>query len=190
MIEKFDDSKFVPVPRVPEWPVYEPEQLPTTWKRVAEITDLTYEDEPTYWVLFFDGKMLIFYRHLDTTNRFNGEPIRHIEQYEYPIQAASWFVKNLERFFKAPDDPGGLPAHKFSLNEEYGGERLGISRLIHSVGKDKPGYSLDNLSRCEHPNMDLCQSFKMSDDFLFNGGMLELFKDIASRYELGELDNL
>ena len=189
MIEKFDDSKFVPVPRVPEWPVYEPEQLPTTWKKIAEITD-TSRSNPRHWVLYYDGRMLIIYTHNDSINEFNGEPFRFIEQYEFPIQAAGWFVKNLERFFKAPDDPGGLPAHKFSLNEEYGGERLGISRLIHSVGKDKPGYSLDNLSRCEHPNMDLCQSFKMSDDFLFNGGMLELFKDIASRYELGELDNL
>ena len=134
--------------------------------------------------------MLIFYHHEDTFNRFNGEPTRHIFQYEFPIQAAGWFVKNLERFFKAPDEPGGLPAHKFSLNEEYGGERLGISRLIHSTGKDKPGYALKNQSRCDHPNMDLCQRFDMSDDFLFDGGMLDLFKDIANRYELGELNNL
>ena len=134
--------------------------------------------------------MLIIYTHNDSINEFNGEPFRFIAQHEFPIQAAGWFVKNLERFFKAPDERGGLPAHKFSLNEEYGGERLGISRLIHSTGKHKPGYSLDNLSRCGHPNRDLCQSFDMSDEFLFDGGMLELFEDIASRHELGELDRL
>lgn len=80
-----------------------------------------------------------------------------------------------------------MPPEEFSLNEQVGGERLGISRLVHSTGKDMPGYSLDNLSRCDHPDMDLCQTFNMSDEFLFNGGMLDLFKGIAKRHQAGTL---
>ena len=34
---------------------------------------------------------------------------------------------------------------------------------------------------CAHANLH---------DFLFDGGMLDLFKDIANRYELGELNKL
>lgn len=182
----FDEANFVPVPRVPEWPVYQPENLPASWKKIAEITDNS-RSNPYHWELFFDGAMLIIYHHEDAINRFNGEPIRHTFQFEYPIEAAGWFVDNLPRFFKKPGEPGALPPEKFSLSEPCGKEKLRISRIFHSVAKDVPGYTLENLSRCDHPNMDLCQSFDMSDEFLFDGGMLELFKDIARRHNAGLL---
>ena len=182
----FDEANFVPVPRVPEWPVFQPESLPSDWKKIAEITDHS-RSNAYIWNLYSTGRMLIFYRHKDGFNRFNGEPMRYINQYEYPIEAAGWFVDNLPRFFKKPGEPGALPPEEFSLSEECCGERLGISRLVNSVARDVPGYSLKNQSRCDHPDMDLCQSFDMSDEFLFNGGMLDLFKDIAARYKAGTL---
>jgi len=177
----FDSANFVPVPRVPEWPVSQPENIPYNWKKVA----VKYQDrggENYNWVFYFDGEMLIIYNHEDAINRFNGDPIRHIEQYEFPIQAAAWFVENIQRFFKKPGENGALPIDSFHLREKVGNEELNISRLVHTYGPGIAGYSLDNLSRCEHPDMDLCQSFEMSDRFLFEEGMLELFKDIAHRH--------
>lgn len=186
MIEKFNENGFVPVPRVPEWPVFQPESLPTTWKLIAE----KYEDrngDDYNWKFYFDQRMLIIYHHRDGFNVFNGKPARYIEQYEFPIEAAGWFVRNIRRFFAGPHEEGGLKTEDFSVDEECGGERLNISRLFHTIGEDIPGYSLDNLSRAGHPNRSMCQSFIMSDKFLFSDGMLELFKDIANRYEQGLL---
>lgn len=183
----FDASTFVPVPRQPEWPVYQPENLPSARKKVAEISDVRFKDTIYDWQLYFDGTMLIFYRSKDTINRFSGKPIRHINQYEFPIGAAAWFVENLPRFFNAGDPTKPQTSEGFHHYGHCGDEELGISRLINSIGRDIPGYSLDNCSRCDHPDMDLCQSFKMSDDFLFNQGMLDLFKDIAKRHKMGTL---
>ncbi|MGH1469813.1 MAG: hypothetical protein ACRBCS_01365 [Cellvibrionaceae bacterium] len=182
----FDDASFVPVPRVPEWPVYQPEQLPAHWKKIAEIEN----PRPVnhyHWDFYYDGKMLIIYHSSDSINEFNGKPHRHIEQYEFPIEAAAWFVDNLPRFFKKPDEEGALPIDKFHLRGSAGGEELKIPRLVMTYAEGMPGYALLNLSRCEHPNMDLCQSFEMSDEFLFKQGMLELFKDIAARHRDGTL---
>ncbi|WP_220720743.1 hypothetical protein [Agarivorans litoreus] len=185
----FDASTFVPVPRKPEWPVYQPENLPSAWKKIAEITDVRFKDTVRDWQLFFDGAMLIIYYWNDGISPFSGEPYRYVEQYEFPIGAAAWFVENLPRFFNTGDPSKPQTSKGFHHYDRTGsgGEGLGISRLIHSIGKDIPGYSLDNLSRCGHPDMDLCQSFEMSDDFLFNQGMLELFKDIAKRHAAGTL---
>lgn len=182
----FDDKNWTPVPRVPEWPVYQPESLPADWKLVTDY----YENragEEYKWLFYYDQRMLIIYNYCDTLSRFSGKPIRHIEQYEFPIQGARWFVENIKRFFIKPGEPGALPTHKFSLSEYCGEEKLGISRLVHTY-TGTPGYTLNNLSRCEHPDMDLCQMFEMCDDALFkSGGYLDVFTSIAERYERGEL---
>ncbi len=182
----FDSANYVPIPRVPEWPVYQPEQLPDHWKKIAEIENPRPANH-YHWDFYYDGKMMIIYHFLDGINEFNGEPHRHIMQYEFPIEAAAWFVENLPRFFKKPDEEGALPIDSFHIDGEAGGERVNISRLVMTYAEGMPGYTLDNLSRCGHPNMDLCQSFKMSDEFLFEQGMLELFKDIAARHRDGTL---
>lgn len=183
---KFDDKNWKPVPRVPEWSVYQPEALPEDWQKITEYYEKRGSSDYN-WQFFFDGKILIAYRFLDGLSRFSGKPIRHIEQYEFPIQGARWFVENLKRFFLKPGEPGALPAHKFSLVEYCGEEKLGISRLADCYA-NTPGYAFKNQSRCEHPNQDLCQRFEMSDEALFKeNGYLALFTDIAERYERGEL---
>ncbi|MEE1673624.1 hypothetical protein SNR37_003050 [Agarivorans aestuarii] len=175
------------MPRKPEWPVYQPENLPSAWKKIAEITDVRFKDTVRDWQLYFDGAMLIIYYWNDGISPFSGEPYRYVEQYEFPIGAAAWFVENLSRFFNAGDPSKPQTSEGFHHYGHCGDEELGISRLINSIGRDIPGYSLDNCSRCDHPDMDLCQSFEMSDDFLFDQGMLELFKDIAKRHAAGNL---
>ncbi|WP_339075206.1 hypothetical protein [Teredinibacter turnerae] len=184
---EFDDKNWKPVPRVQEWPLFQPEALPENWKIVQKHFEDRAGDDYN-WHLYFDGKMLIIYECDDTINRFNGEPIRHIFQYEFPIQGARWFVDNIKRFFLKPGEPGALPAHKFSLTEYCGDEKLGISRLVDCYAST-PGYCFKNQSRCGHPNRDLCQRFDMSDEALFKeGGYLALFTEIAERYERGKLE--
>ncbi|WP_018415234.1 hypothetical protein [Teredinibacter turnerae] len=182
---KFDAKNWKPVPRVQEWPVYQPEALPDNWHKITEYYEQRVSEYN--WQYYFDGTKLIIYDHKDSINRFDGKPIRHIHQYEFPIQGARWFVDNIKRFFLKPGEPGALPAHKFSLTEYCGDEKLGISRLVDCYAST-PGYALENLSRCEHPDQDLCQCFDMSDEALFKeGGYLALFTEIAERYERGEL---
>ncbi|WP_019603232.1 hypothetical protein [Teredinibacter turnerae] len=183
---EFDEKNWKPVPRVQEWPVYEPESLPIGWRHIG-----TFNGDPQRskygWKIFYDGCHLILRDVNDDPNPFNGKPFRSIEQYEFPIQGARWFVDNIKRFFLKPGEPGALPAHKFSLAEYCGDEKLGISRLVDCYAST-PGYAFENLSRCEHPDQDLCQCFDMSDEALFKeGGYLALFTEIAERYERGEL---
>lgn len=183
---KFDDKNWKPVPRVPEWPVHQPEQLPQNWRLIKEhAEDRTGTDY--LWKFYFDGRHLIIHYVNDDPNPFNGQPFRSIQQFEFPIQGARWFVENINRFFLQPGEPGALPEQKFSFNEYCGEEKLGISRLVQTYA-GTAGYSLDNQSRCKHPNRDLCQMFDMCDDALFKkGGYLDVFKNIAERYERGEL---
>ncbi|BFM06072.1 hypothetical protein GCM10025791_43760 [Halioxenophilus aromaticivorans] len=71
----FNEANFVPVPRVPEWQIYQPEKLPHSWRLMAQCTDSTFLEEPVDWLFYFDGAILVIYRHKDRMNRFNGEPI-------------------------------------------------------------------------------------------------------------------
>ncbi|MGO1502600.1 MAG: hypothetical protein ACTHWH_15090 [Marinobacter sp.] len=113
-------------------------------------------------------------------------------QYEYPIGAARWFVTTLNRFFLHPDHPNAVPRGEITIEEPVGDEVLGVTRGAQygSVLRGIPGYSLDNLNRFEHgslgPSTNWCQMFKMGDPWLFEEGLLEVFKDIAERHERGE----
>ena len=114
------------------------------------------------------------------------------EQYEYPIGAVRWFVTTLDRFFLHPDHPNAVPRGKFNVRGEVAGETLGVTRGAQygSILKGIPGYSLDNLNRFSHTTIRVstnwCQMFEMGDPWLFEEGLLEVFKDIAERHERGE----
>lgn len=116
--------------------------------------------------------------------------LRH--QIEIPLAAAAWFADAIDRRFALPESQGGLPTGKFQLDEWVDGEHLGISRgmnLAQIDGMSIPGYTLWNISRDERrfPDCGMKQSFEFPDPMLFDGGCLQVFRDIAARHANREI---
>ena len=177
-------------PKLPEWPIIDPDSPPAGYLRVAKETNP--EARKLQWHFFVVGSHLIIVGKKLVQLKEN-DPGKYVtSQYEYPIGAARWFVTTLDRFFLHPDHPNAVPRGAITIEEEVDGETLGVTRGAQygSMLKGIPGYSLDNLNRFEHtsfgPGTNWCQMFKMGDPWLFEEGLLEVFKDIAERHERGE----
>ncbi|QFS87055.1 MULTISPECIES: hypothetical protein [unclassified Marinobacter] len=176
-------------PKLPEWPIIDPDRPPVGYIKVAHHEDRDRNSIP--WDFFVtDGYLLLVSKEWI---QYGGKPGRFItEQYEYPIEAARWFVTTISRFFLEPGHPNAVPRGEITIEEQVGGEILGVTRGAQygSIPKSIPGYSLDNLNRFEHtslgPDDNWCQMFKMGDPWLFEQGLLDVFKDIAERHERGE----
>ncbi|MGO1502604.1 MAG: hypothetical protein ACTHWH_15110 [Marinobacter sp.] len=177
-------------PKLREWPIIDPDAPPEGYLEVASVQKPEDDDVPWHFVVV-DGYLLIVQKlwvQLDKDDP--GEFVT--AQYEFPIGAARWFVTTLDRFLLHPDHPNAVPRGKFNVRGEVAGETLGVTRGAQygSVLKGVPGYSLDNLNRFSHTTIRVstnwCQTFKMGDPWLFEEGLLEVFKDIAERHERGE----
>ncbi|WP_336365920.1 hypothetical protein [Marinobacter sp. C2H3] len=177
-------------PKLPEWPIIDPDNPPRGYLEVACVMDTELTSAP--WHFFVSGKQLLIVRKkwVQFDNNDPGEFVSG--QYEYPIRAAGWFLETLDRFFLEPDHPNAVPRGAITIEEDVDGEMLGVTRGAQygSVLKGIPGYSLDNLNRFEHtsfgPDTNWCQMFKMGDPWLFEQGLLDVFKDIAERHGKGE----
>lgn len=177
-------------PKLPEWPIIDPEDPPEGYHRVTKV--MNPEDDTAPWHCFAVERHLIFAQKV-WVKLGDDDPGEFVTaQYEFPIGAARWFVETLKRFFLDPDHPNAVPRGAITIEEEVDGETLGVTRGAQygSMLKGIPGYSLDNVNRFEHttlgPDDNWCQMFKMGDPWLFEQGLLEVFKDIAERHERGE----
>ena len=176
-------------PKLPEWPIIDPDAPPEGYIKVVSVTDPESAKAP--WHFFVSGSHLIIGKKMWV--QFDDDPGEFVfTQYEYPIGAARWFVTTLDRFFLHPDHPNAVPRDAITIEEDVDGEMLGVTRGAQygSVLKGIPGYSLDNLNRFEHTSFgqgtNWCQMFEMGDPWLFEHGLLDVLKDIAERHERGE----
>ena len=177
-------------PKLPEWLIIDPDSPPEGYRKVASMTNP--ENNYAPWHFFVVGAHLLIAQKV-WVQLGDDDPGEFITaQYEFPIGASRWFVATLDRFFLHPDHPNAVPRDKFNVRDEVAGETLGVTRGAQygSMLKGIPGYSLDNLNRFEHTSFgaddNWCQMFKMGDPWLFEDGLLEVFKDIAERHERGE----
>ena len=177
-------------PKLPAWPIIDPENPPEGYYRVAKV--MNPEDDTAPWHFFAVGRHLIFGQKVWVQLGDDDPGEFATAQYEFPIGAARWFVETLKRFFLEPDHPNAVPRGAITIEEEVDGEMLGVTRGAQygSMLKGIPGYSLDNLNRFSHTSVRVstnwCQMFKMGDPWLFEQGLLDVFKDIAERHEKGE----
>lgn len=116
----------------------------------------------------------------------NGDLFYACYQTDFPIEFLGWFDSALTDFQKTPID-GGLHAGAMtSADQSVGGEMLCIQRTTD-------GYAVLNRSRCritvEQSRRDLghfdAQEIVFEKRFLFEGGLLNLIKDLAARYDAG-----
>jgi hypothetical protein len=164
------------------------DQLPQGAVLLAEIPDtLNGCYDTTMFVRNADGLSI-----LDHTTRTlaDGSPYYRCAQADFPMEFLSWFAKALSDFQKPPIE-GGLPAGAMtSADQNVGGEMLCIQRAM-AVNQHGGGYCALNRSRCERRN-DVNTEFEphevcWGDNFLFEGGLLDLIKDLGEKFEQGKL---
>ncbi len=120
----------------------------------------------------------------------DGGRYQRCAQDDFPLEFLIWFPIALEEFIKPPAE-GGLHAGGMSTPDmEVGGEMLS---LIRALGSDqgRGGYGVDNYSRCKRgydPETEFePHSVSWASRLLYDGGLLDLIKDLGKRYQAGRL---
>lgn len=132
--------------------------------------------------LIFATKVLYVYRNdsgVEITKKWVGGT-----KLEVPKEALPLFVKMIEEKFFKTEAEGGLSKGKFGCEKEIAGEKIVVSRMFGT-----PGYSFRNHSRHSYLFEDSTdpQDLPLSDEILFEKGLFEDFKEIASKIENGDL---
>src|SRR5690606_14933125 len=110
-------------PKLPEWPIIDPDAPPEGYIKVVSVTDPESAKAP--WHFFVSGSHLIIGK--KKWVQFDDDPGEFVfTQYEYPIGAARWFVTTLDRFFLHPDHPNAVPRDAITIEEDVDGEMLGV----------------------------------------------------------------
>jgi len=169
-------------------------------KTFAEIDPLTIKQHPdvvgsivrydkpeqTFYILLQDEYILIAVCDYFTNKRTKVSKWL-TAQLEMPKAGLPWIVKTIEnKFFKLSHE-GGLPKGVFQYSEFVEGEELGIDRLMGLGTKEnsEAGYEISTHSRLDEDDMSHYLNF--TDSFLFDHGLLDLFKEVAQKIDSGEL---
>jgi|TARA_R110002050_G_scaffold56725_1_gene127572 hypothetical protein len=107
------------------------------------------------------------------------------EQFDAPLEILPWFIDKLEFFMKSSTQ-GGLPANKIATDKEkVRGEYIILGRAMDAGNaRREGGYILDNIDRKDHHKISTNpQDITFSDSFLFEGGLMDLWKDLAEKYK-------
>jgi hypothetical protein len=113
-----------------------------------------------------------------------------VGQFEAPIEFLSWFSMALDDYIK-PSAQGGLHSGAMtSQDQNVGGEMMCIQRAM-DAGNNQQGYIVVNRSR-ENRFMKSLGSYRplekcFAENFLYEGGLLNLIKNLGGKFEHGEL---
>lgn len=162
------------------------DQLPHDCIHLADVRDAT-ADRHLYFVLN-NGYLSI----LDVVDRQrqDGTGLYNCGQDDFPLELVLWFPIALEEFKKPPAE-GGLHAGGMTTPDiRVGGEMLCLQRAL-GIDHDRGGYTVMNRSRCARGyNPDEFykpHSVSWASRLLYDGGLLELIKDLGKRYQAGQL---
>lgn len=145
---------------------------------VASIQD---DKEPTVTYYFLiDGDHMI----VSNTNWKERKQKWLHYQIEFPKRGLLWYLDTLEHKFFKTEAEGGLPKGKFHDKTEIEGERIKLGRAFNADGNGGGGYSFVTLDRKED---DLAKEYTFTDAFLFEGGLIQIFEDIAAKIKGGQL---
>ncbi len=163
------------------------QKIPKGFKKIGQVKNPLKPQKD--YIFFRQENLLIIFLGGEWINKKTGEKKYLHSQSCFPLKALPWVVKMLDHFFKAPKD-GGLPAGKIAATDIIDGEKLQFDRGMCVGGPNHGGYTLTNLSRINYGRPSDSKSFQrfdFPDPWLFDGGLLEFWKDLAERYERGEI---
>ena len=163
-------------------------------KQFNEINPLTITQDPrvvasiqddrkphkTYYFLI-DGNYMII---ANTNWKERKQKWLHY-QIEFPKQGLLWYLDTLQHKFFKTEAEGGLPKGKFHGKTEIQGERIKLGRAFNADGNRGGGYSFVTLDRKE--SYGSAKEYTFTDEFLFNGGLIQLLEGIASKIKAGLL---
>lgn len=89
-----------------------------------------------------------------------------------------------------PSTQGGLPPNKIATDKEQAsGEHLALTRAMDAGNARRDGgYTINNFDRENHfYKSSNFQRITFSDSFLFEGGLMDLWKDLAQKHQNGTL---
>ncbi len=138
----------------------------------------------SYYFLIIDEYLIIYgITNYEDPNTFEKELLHY--QIEFPKQGLVWFLDSMQhRFFKTEAE-GGLPKGVFHDITTINGERIAINRAFNADGNRGGGYAFATLDRKEDGYF--AKEYLFTDEFLFNGGLIEILQDIAGKIQRGEL---
>jgi hypothetical protein len=162
------------------------DQLPPNCKLLANIKDNT---NSTHWYFVNNNGYLSI---LDVVDRQldDGGRLYNCGHDDFPLELLTWFPSALAEFQKPPSE-GGLHAGGMTTPDmEVGGEMLCVQRAL-GVDQDRGGYIAGNNSRCkkdydpetEFEPHEVCWASR----FLYEGGLLDLIKDLGEKLEDGKI---
>jgi len=167
--------------------IIDPDCPPIKIKKLAEINDsLNYDDE-VYSFYRQDEFLSVVHHWIIKPN--NKAPYLTTEQFDAPLAILPWFIDKLV-FFRKSSVEGGLAPNRIATDKELvGGEHLILSRAMDAGNaRREGGYMIENINRKIHfVRISSFQDLMFSDSFLFEGGMLDLWKDLADKYKAGAL---
>ena len=119
----------------------------------------------------------------------NVPPEYMCPQYDFPLEALAWFPLALTGFREGKGG-GGIMS---SADHNVDGEMLAVITLM-GIDDGRGGYSIENKSRCDRDVAEedintYYEPHKASwpTRFLYEGGLMDLLKDLAKRYEDGKI---
>ncbi len=160
-----------------------PQTIAQDSRVVASIQD-DRKPHKIYYFLIDQDYMLIASANYFTDRETNESEWLHY-QIEFPKQGLVWFLDSMQhRFFKTEAE-GGLPKGVFHDKTVINGEGIKLSRDFNADGNRGGGYSFITLDRKE--SYGSAKEYSFTDQFLFNGGLIEILQDIADKIQRGEL---
>jgi len=178
----------------PKYPVRDPlpeivdhRSLPRGAVEIAKIRDTNGEGD--LWVFVKNNNGLSI---LDTYSKTlkDGTTRYGCYQKDFPLKFLNWFEDALTRFQRPPAKGGLHSGAMTSADEDVDGEMLCIQRAM-GAGGGQGGYAVVNRSRCKK-GKDISTKFtphevSWADSFIFEGGLLDLIKKLAKKYDCGSL---
>ncbi len=151
---------------------------------IATVPD---DEEATknFYFLLIDNYIILATAKYFTNKRTGKSKWLHY-QIEFPKHGLRWFLDTLEGKFFKTEAEGGLRKGKFNDEGIVDGERLKLRRAFNADCEGGGGYAFITLDRKE-PESVWSKSYTFTDSLLFEHGMIDTMKDLASKIDSGQL---
>jgi len=111
----------------------------------------------------------------------NDEPGYDLTQIRIPLRALPWLIDTIENKFWKKTSEGGLANNVLHINEMVASEDLLLRFSPNCRAEGVQGFTLENYSHLPDHHLLNHQSIELPYSLLREGGLLQSWKDIASK---------
>ena len=160
---------------------------PSNWVELSRIVDsLNYQNT----LFFHKCDEFVIITSIRSEIMAGDRSFKRIGQFEAPLEFLRWFSKALEDYITTSSQGGLHPGAMTSQDQDVGGEMMCIQRAM-DAGNNQQGYTVVNRSREDRFTKSLNayapQKIIFAENFLYEGGLLNLIKDLGEKFERGKL---